>query len=631
MLAYTSDAAYPWKSELERFRTEAEQAKHAESSGWNQARKIVLIEDIVRAYSGYQQENGAIMDPFSGCERYYSTPAYAFAAAVLVKEGRTDLLSSAAAALTHSISLVVRGEVPDNHADFFPVLMLRAYTLLQPLLPEQATQWAAGLKQIEPEETYVFTMSKMNNPNRMINWNAIMISGEYLRYREQLASEGTEWMDHYLESYHLPRFTALGLYQDGPLDRPNSPLAYDIATRYHIGVMLDAGYDGSCASALADFIRRGAFTSLLTLSPLGEIPPRGRSSQHQWNEAAAAYVFSSHASAAKQIGDPVMSGVFARAANLCFAAVDRWKMEDGRLNIVRNRYAPAVRHGYEIYTNHTCYNLWTVAALANAYLCDPGDDVAELPIPSEMGSRVLQMDGWFETITASVPGQQIVFHTALNDPYTVPGLVRIHQQGVPGLLGPAAAGHAESGFTEFSEGETRAVSYCPAWRTPDGQWHSLAAGIPCGAEYNRDAGINPSDGGGAIVFNVAEDQGQEINRFTVDWVGPLAGLQSLRTYYTQQPGLLTVTYEFEGEIEAAGAVIPLMYSDGEEQAAITVSSDHVRCEFCGAYVESTVLDEEAEIQLQDHTVASRNGVLKEARMIVSGSQRITFTVRLGRI
>ncbi|MEC0125995.1 hypothetical protein [Paenibacillus pabuli] len=111
----------------------------------------------------------------------------------------------------------------------------------------------------------------------------------------------------------------------------------------------------------------------------------------------------------------------------------------------------------------------------------------------------------------------------------------------------------------------------------------------------------------------------------------MAGLQSLRTYYTQQPGLLTVTYEFEGEIEAAGAVIPLMYSDGEEQAVITVSSDHVRCEFCGAYVESTVLDEEAEIQLQDHTVASRNGVLKEARMIVSGSQRITFTVRMGRI
>ncbi|MFS0859408.1 glycosyl hydrolase [Paenibacillus taichungensis] len=630
MLAYTSDSAYPWKSELERFRTDAEQANLAEPSGWDRSRKIALIEEIVRAYSVYQQENGAVVDPFSGRERYYSTPAYAFAAAVLVKEGRTDLLSSASAALTHSISLVVRGEVPDNHADFFPILMLRAYVLLQPLMPEQATQWAAGLKQIQPEETYVFTMSKMNNPNRMINWNAIMISGEYLRYREQLASEGIEWMDQYLKRYHLPRFTGLGLYQDGPLDRPNSPLAYDIATRYHLGLMLDAGYDESCASSLDESIRRGAFTSLLTLSPLGEIPPRGRSSQHQWNEAAAAYVFSSHASAAKQIGDPIMAGVFARAANLCFAAVDRWKMEDGRLNIVRNRYAPEVRHGYEIYTNHTCYNLWTVAALANAYLCDPGDEVAELPIPSEIGSRVLQMDGWFETITASVPGQQIVLHTALNDPYTVPGLVRIHQQGLPGLIGPAAAGHAESGFTEFSEGETKAISYCPAWRTPDGQWYSLSEGIPSGFDYDRDAGINPSDGGGVVVFNVIQDQAQETNTFTVDWVGPLVGLQALRTVYTQQPGLLTVTYEFEGEIEAAGAVIPLMFSDGEEQAVITVSGDHVRSEFCGAYVESTVLDEGAEIHLQDHMVASRNGVLKEARMIVSGSQKITFTVRLGK-
>ncbi|MIP45651.1 glycosyl hydrolase, partial [Salmonella enterica] len=467
------------------------------SDGWNQARKLSLVESVVRAYTPYQDSEGAIIDPFSKAERYYSTPAYAMAASVLVQAGLTDLLPSAALALSHSIDVVVKGCAPDHHPDFFPVLMMRAYILLKPYMPEQAKVWADALKKIQPEQDYVFTMSKMNNPNRMINWNAIMISGEYLRWREQLASDDTAWMDRYLDQYHLPRFTALGLYQDGPLDRPNCPFSYDIATRYHLDVMLEAGYDGSCAGELKEQLCHGAFSTLLTLSPLGEIPPRGRSSQHQWNEAAAAYVCSVHATQALQAGDRVMAGAFTRAANRCFEAVESWKMDDGRLKIVRNEYQPEARHGYEIYTNHTAYNLWTAAALAHACLNNPGEDVTGILLPSEVGSRVLQADGWFETIIASVPGQQMILHTAMNDPYTVPGLARIQQAGLPGLIGPSAAGHVQSGFTEFAEGKVGPLSYCPAWKTADGKWHSLAGGIPSGVDYDRDAGINPADGGGS--------------------------------------------------------------------------------------------------------------------------------------
>ncbi|MFB8377188.1 glycosyl hydrolase [Paenibacillus taichungensis] len=644
MSKYTAASTYPWRDALENYRTLAEEAGPAPSDGWNQARKLALVESVVRAYAPYQDSSGAIMDPYSEAERYYSTPAYAMAASVLVQAGHMDLLASAASALSHSIDVVVKGRAPDHHPDFFPVLMMRAYILLKPHMPEQAKIWAEALKKIQPEQDYVFTMSKMNNPNRMINWNAIMISGEYLRLREQLASEGTDWMDRYLNLYHLPRFTPLGLYQDGPLDRPNCPFSYDIATRYHLDVMLEAGYDGACAGELKEQLRHGAFSTLLTLSPLGEIPPRGRSSQHQWNEAAAAYVCSVHAAQALQAGDRVMAGAFARAANRCFEAVERWKMDDGRLKIVRNEYAPEARHGYEIYTNHTGYNLWTAAALAHACLIDSGEDVTEIYLPSEVGNRVLQADGWFETIIASVPGQQMILHTALNDPYTVPGLVRIQQAGLPGLIGPSAAGHVQSGFTEFAEGEVGPLSYCPIWKTADGNWHSLAGGIPSGADYDRDAGINPADGGGSILLETVDrevrddsaspggDNGKnqdQANAFTVTWLGPLTGLNSLRTHYLQQADLLTLTYEFDGELEAVGALIPLMFSDGREQAVITHSKQAVRSEYRGAYVESNVLDQGATIYLKEQPVASRNGLLKEARMEVSGKRSITFTIRLG--
>ncbi|WP_433922386.1 glycosyl hydrolase [Paenibacillus taichungensis] len=644
MSEYTAASTYPWKDALDKYRKLAEEAGPAPSDGWNQARKLALVESVVRAYTPYEDSSGAIIDPFSEVERYYSTPAYAMAASVLVQAGHMDLLASAASALSHSIDVVVKGCAPDHHPDFFPVLMMRAYILLKAHMPEQAKIWAEALKKIQPEQDYVFTMSKMNNPNRMINWNAIMISGEYLRLREHLASEGRDWMDRYLNLYHLPRFTPLGLYQDGPLDRPNCPFSYDIATRYHLDVMLEAGYDGACAGELKEQLRHGAFSTLLTLSPLGEIPPRGRSSQHQWNEAAAAYVCSAHAAQALQAGDRVMAGAFARAANRCFEAVERWKMDDGRLKIVRNEYAPEARHGYEIYTNHTGYNLWTAAALAHACLSDPGEDVTEIYLPSEVGNRVLQADGWFETIIATVPGQQMILHTAMNDPYTVPGLVRVQQAGLPGLIGPSAAGHVQSGFTEFAEGEVGPLSYCPVWKTADGNWHSLAGGIPSGADYDRDAGIDPAEGGGSILFETLDqevrddsaspggDDGKhldETNAFTVTWLGPLTGLDSLRTRYVQQADLLTVTYEFDGELEAVGALIPLMFSDGREQAVITHSKQAVRSEYRGAYVESTVLDEGAVIQLKQQPVASRNGLLKEARMEVSGVRSITFTIRLG--
>lgn len=37
-----------------------------------------------------------------------------------------------------------------------------------------------------------------------------------------------------------------------------------------------------------------------------------------------------------------------------------------------------------------------------------------------------------------------------------------------------------------------------------------------------------------------------------------------------------MTYEFDGELEAVGALIPLMFNDGREQAVITHSNQAVR-------------------------------------------------------
>ncbi|MDQ0493510.1 hypothetical protein QOZ95_001668 [Paenibacillus brasilensis] len=117
-------SVYPWQTELERFIEQLETTLNRVEDEWTRQRKLAMLEKLVRAYTPHQDETGAIIDPHSESERYYSTPAYALAAAVLVKEGRHDLLESAAAALTHSIACVVEEKAPDQHPDFFPIMMM---------------------------------------------------------------------------------------------------------------------------------------------------------------------------------------------------------------------------------------------------------------------------------------------------------------------------------------------------------------------------------------------------------------------------------------------------------------------------------------------------------------------------
>ncbi|WP_458121924.1 glycosyl hydrolase [Paenibacillus sp. Z6-24] len=664
---------YGWEKAMEDYCSQLEETHPLEASDWDNTRRIRLLSRMVDHYRQYQQETGEIIDPYSGAERYYSTPSYAMSAGLLVQQGREDLLSSAAAALTSSIDSLVRHQAPDEHPDFFPVMIMGAYRLLHRLVPQQAVYWREQLSRIVPEEAYVFTMNKINNPNRMINWNAIMLSGEYMRHTEGLANKGTDWMDVYLQNYHLPRFTSLGLYQDGPLNLPNCPFAYDVVTRYHLTLMMLSGYDGQAAEELRRYLRYGAMSSLLSLSPLGEMPIRGRSSQHQWNEAAAALIFTVQAVQTYRQGQQQLAGAYRRAADLTWNAVEQWQMPEGCLHIVRNYHPPEQRHGYEVYTNHTCYNLWTAAALA--YSIQYGEELEQIvpyPVPAELGSRVLETDGWFQTTFSTVPGQQLVIHTALNDPYNIPGMARIHRSGLPGLIGPSAAGYRDQGFTRFAEGDVFPLAYTPAWQTSDGHWHHLAEGIAGTEPFNCDVGIDPAAGGGCCTL--LEDDGTgTASRFTLQWKGPLGAIGSVLARYEHVPGTIRVTYELEekepreqsGNIMGIGAWLPLFMSDGQHlsdiepfsieqpeqvqelpgkvsasqamqssstpSAGMAVGGQGIRVSYRGSKLEIIPLTRDVQIVFPEEasSVACRNGLLRGARLEASGKQ-LAFEIRLDR-
>ncbi|MFD1885156.1 glycosyl hydrolase [Paenibacillus wenxiniae] len=643
---------YAWAEALHTYENKLEQCEPLASS-WNVQRRLQLLRGIVQHYRAYQQLDGSIHDPYSQQERYYSTPAYALAAAVLVSKGQTELLESAASALTCSIQALVEERAPDGHPDFFPIMIMGAYRILKSLLPEQALHWQQRLKEIEPEQTYVFTMSKMNDPNRMINWNAIMLSGEYMRYAEGLDGEDASWIDTYLQRYHVPRFTALGLYQDGPLHKPNCPFAYDIVTRYHLTLMMQAGYRGKAADCVDELLQRGARSSLLMLSPLGEWPTRGRSSQHQWNEATAALIFTVQAVREAQQGQIRRAGAFRHGADLAWEAIERWQTEAGDLHIVRNYYSPPQRHGYEIYTNHTCYNLWTAAALAYAIVHgEQLEPIVAYPIPASCTSYTLDTDGWFQTVFSGVPGQQLVWHTALNDPYNIPGLSRIHRADMPALIGPSSAGYRDQGFTRFAEGEIFPLIHAPAWQTTDGIWHQLADGIRTSVPFDCDAGVDPADGGGSYRIVEAKHEEQR-TRLVLEWSGPLsAGVGQIQATYEQRPGIIRVSYRItnadQADIERLGAWIPLFMYDGKEAAVLEMVEDEMlenkalsrtngtvterlRLQYNNGLLSLRCLTPNCKVTFPPEAshVASRNGILKGVRLEgEAGHDSIAYELRL---
>lgn len=79
----------------------------------------------------------------------------------------------------------------------------------------------------------------------------------------------------------------------------------------------------------------------------------GRSSQHQWNEAVSCVTYEYWASKLKAEGDLQGAAAFKRAAGLSLKSLQRWQRPTGEFWVLKNRFDPALRHGYEGYTYYS--------------------------------------------------------------------------------------------------------------------------------------------------------------------------------------------------------------------------------------------------------------------------------------
>lgn len=556
---------------------------------------LAVGEGIVDSFRHFQDESGRIIDPFVHREVQYSTPCYAWAAAALVDSGRRpDLVESAARALERALQELADGKPADYHGDFFTFPAMLAYEHLRGhVASERRRQWEVLLRAIQPEHAY----SDLIQPGRpaVHNWNVVAIAGEFLRSQDGFADGA--FVDRYLAA-QLEHFTAEGMYRD-----PNVPMAYDHFPRHFLAAMLARGYRGAHREQLDDLLERAAWTSLLIQSPAGELPIGGRSAQHQWNEAIQCVTFEIWAAREQSAGDSIAAKAFKRAAHLALQSVQRWRRPSGELWIVKNRFDPAVRQGFEGYSFHSQYNLLAASMLATAWLF-ADDRVAEGACPADAGGFVVQLPE-FHKVIANAGGLYAEVDTAADPDYNSTGLLRVHRSGVEPLVGPSDG--AAIKVTPMAIGI--------AWREGS-RWMPLAAvGQP-----------HP-----AVVTVTREAATPQQVRFTIRYEINRENVRAVIEHYELTPTRLLVMIEIDGSADRIQIRFPVLAFDGRSAARLSIADGTATVELAGSrQVFRVESPSGVKLRRTGEWISMRNGFLEPIEGEVPG-KRVTFTLAPERI
>jgi hypothetical protein len=442
-----------------------------------------------------------------------------------------------------------------NHADFYTWPVMLAFRLYEGVASsERLTKWRNNLRIIDAKKFYLRTTIPKNSLwTDGSNWNICNVAGEFLRWREGMAS--LAYIDTCLRS-QLGNCTQYGMYIDS---KRSAPTAYDLFPRHYLSGMLKMGYRGALYPQYRDILLRGAWASLFLQSPFGEIPAGFRSAHHIWNEAEQCVVFEIFADEYAMRGETVKAEAFKRAARLSLQSVKSWLRPDGSGYIVKNKYPIEAQHGYEGYSVHTCYNMLATSMLAQAWHF-ANESVREGAAPADIGGYVVELPKPFHKIIASAAGAYVEYEMAGELEYNPTGIIRVHLVGSHPQLGPS-----DGCATKYS-GKGVAVAVGPSWQTEvastgsvnDGAWRSLASFSPAADKGD----VNPA----VTVIEETPARCKFKVTYMVDNVGVAETI-------TVEKGKVTVEDEFEGNVSKARITFPLLTTNGAEETDVKLSNN----------------------------------------------------------
>lgn len=415
---------YPLQGDVDAARAASAASPLLAPTGLGSRAYLDVIHGVVQSFLPFQNATtGSIIDPLEHVEEQYSTPCFAYAAAVLVDSGYdATLLEPASRALDSALSQLSNNTCASGHTNFFTFPAVQAYFLLKS---------HADAGRVATWEFYLNNINPAHYVNTAMNWGLVAVGGEFARvvvggFGQGRFNSSTWWQRDLGGQIVNNEFTSTGNYQDHSGSAGLNPLPYDTFPLKYIAVMLAQGYgtgNYTYSGVTTELMARAAWTHLLQQSPRGEVMTGGRSSQHQWNEAATAVIMEINAKTFAAAGDLASACIFRRAARIALRSVGRWQTGEGRLQIVKNWADPALRFGYEEYSFLSNYNLLPVAQLAAAYgyaqeadaAAGPGG-VHECAAFSDVGGFVYALPE-LHMIAANAGGTYIQIETAADPNY----------------------------------------------------------------------------------------------------------------------------------------------------------------------------------------------------------------------
>jgi hypothetical protein len=586
---------------------------------------LKLVAGNVDFWKKHLSDDGAILDFYEkdathpqGQERQYSTPAFALAAAELVKEaGRDDLLEPATRAFSFALTALVNKTTANEHADFYIPMLIHAHRILASRVPKDtAAKWEAQFQSLIPEKNY-------RDVKGGGNWNLVNVSGEAMRRKDKLvATTQMAGQQAYLDEM-LKRqqkyFTKFGMYEDA-----NYPLAYDAFPRLWMEDMTaDGAYAGPERDAVERFLALGSFSSMLLMSPSGEWPCGGRSAHHQWNEAENAVIAEINAARWKARGRDDIAGSFKRIARLGLRSMFRWQRPSGELWIVKNFGEPADRLGFEGYGFNSQYNLLPMAMLCIAY--ERADEsIDERPIPSEYSTYVFDAHEGFTTVVAASGGYYALINTNADPHYGATGLQRVHRRGVE--LSPLTDSAAEHRGIQAKKDDVKAgLSPGLQWKGGDGKWVGLCdfhRFEPTPKSKPKPGEKPPAEKPQRVVkgVTVSVDPIGERASFQIKYEldGPDAAMVAQR--YDVSPQGVECTEHVAGE--ACRFALPVLIDDGARRTEIKLTENYIAVTRAGGRLTVRGVNPVMNLSLEGPHIPTHNGYVQA---VVSGEIGDTAT------
>ncbi len=437
---------YPLEAKWDWIRGEIERASGPQPTGVTRETYLDAAERMVRTLAAWQDENGVIVDPFSE-ERFYYTnhrgqKVLVFAQARfigalghLIAAGRCeDLVDACIKAYEERLENL--DEVKHSPEFWIKEMMYAHRALKEKVGPERLKRWEALWRAHNPRTSYRVVEGGMHGSNLAV----FALTGEFFKIREGFGGDA-ELIEEAV-AYLAGDFTPYGMYRD-----PNDPITYSLVVKQQLDLVRHYGYDGKHLAWVTEVCRRGALTSLLFQSVTGGMPFGGRSNQFHLMEGHFACLCETQAVYYKQAGDPLMAGVFKRAARRAVQMTLPWVMDMDPFRHTKQGFDPALGHGVDSGGPYSVYGSLAASLFATAYhLAD--EEIEERMAPAEVGGFAFDLWPAFHKVFATCGGYHVEIDTRADHKKDATGLGRLHRIGVwpetalSASLSPEASGVA---------------------------------------------------------------------------------------------------------------------------------------------------------------------------------------------